>query len=36
MKMEITMSATCDGIVHKLLCVEGQAVSAGQALVLLN
>ncbi|WP_342620808.1 urea carboxylase [Rhodoferax sp. GW822-FHT02A01] len=36
MKMEISMSAPCDGTVHKVLCTEGQPVSAGQALVLLN
>jgi urea carboxylase len=36
MKMEISMSAPCDGTVHKVLCAEGQPVSAGQALVLLN
>jgi urea carboxylase len=36
MKMEISMNAPCDGIVHKVLCAEGQPVSAGQALVLLS
>ena len=36
MKMEISVSAPCDGTVHKVLCSEGQAVSAGQPLVLLN
>jgi urea carboxylase len=36
MKMEISMSAPCDGTVHKVLCAEGQPVSAGQALMLLN
>ncbi len=35
MKMEITVHAPCDGVVHKLLCAEGQAVVAGQALALL-
>jgi urea carboxylase len=36
MKMEISMNAPCDGTVHKVLCQEGQPVSAGQALVLLS
>ena len=36
MKMEISISAPCDGTVHKVLCTEGQPVSAGQALVLLS
>jgi urea carboxylase len=36
MKMEITVFATRDGVVHEVLCVEGQAVTAGQPLVLLN
>jgi urea carboxylase len=36
MKMEITVLATRDGVVHEVLCVEGQAVTAGQPLVLLN
>ena len=36
MKMEISVSAPCDGTVYKVLCSEGQAVSAGQPLVLLN
>jgi urea carboxylase len=35
MKMEITVHAPCDGVLHKLLCTEGQAVVAGQALALL-
>jgi urea carboxylase len=36
MKMEIAVTAPCDGLVHEVLCSEGQAVSAGQALVLLQ
>jgi urea carboxylase len=36
MKMEITVHAPCDGVVHKVLCHEGQSVVAGQALVLLR
>jgi urea carboxylase len=36
MKMEITVHAPCDGVVHKVLCTEGQSVTAGQALVLLR
>ncbi len=36
MKMEIIVSATQDGIVHKVLCSEGMPVQAGQALVLLS
>jgi urea carboxylase len=35
MKMEITVHAPCDGVLHKLLCTEGQAVVTGQALALL-
>jgi urea carboxylase len=36
MKMEISMNAPCDGTIRKVLCAEGQPVSAGQALVLLS
>jgi urea carboxylase len=36
MKMEITVFAPSDGVVHQVLCSEGQPVSAGQALVLLR
>ncbi len=36
MKMEITVYAPCDGCIEQLLCVEGQAVTAGQALVLMR
>jgi urea carboxylase len=36
MKMEITVHAPCDGLVHEVLCIEGQSVSAGQALVLVH
>jgi urea carboxylase len=36
MKMEISLQAPCDGIIEKLLCTEGQSVSAGQALVLMR
>ena len=36
MKMEITVHAPSDGVVHEVLCSEGQGVSAGQALVLLR
>jgi urea carboxylase len=36
MKMEITVHAPCDGRIEQLLCAEGQAVTAGQALVLMR
>ncbi|MGB4361814.1 MAG: urea carboxylase, partial [Rhodoferax sp.] len=36
MKMEITLHAPCDGCIEQLLCTEGQAVTAGQALVLMR
>ena len=36
MKMEITVHAPCDGCIEQLLCAEGQAVTAGQALVLMR
>jgi urea carboxylase len=36
MKMEITVHAPRDGVIHEVLCVDGQAVSAGQALVLMD
>jgi urea carboxylase len=36
MKMEITVHAPCDGCIEQLLCTEGQAVTAGQALVLMR
>lgn len=36
MKMEITVHAPCDGRVEQLLCSEGQAVTAGQPLVLMR
>jgi len=36
MKMEITVHAPCDGLIEKLLCTEGQPVTAGQALVLMS
>jgi urea carboxylase len=36
MKMEIAVLAPCDGVVEQLLCTEGQAVTAGQALVLMR
>jgi urea carboxylase len=36
MKMEITVYAPCDGRIEQLLCAEGQAVTAGQALVLMR
>jgi urea carboxylase len=36
MKMEIAVLAPCDGCIEQLLCTEGQAVTAGQALVLLR
>jgi biotin carboxyl carrier protein len=36
MKMEITVYAPCDGRIEQLLCTEGQAVTAGQALVLMR
>lgn len=36
MKMEITVHAPCDGCIEQVLCVEGQSVTAGQALVLMR
>lgn len=36
MKMEITVHAPCDGLIHEVLCIEGQPVSAGQPLVLVR
>jgi urea carboxylase len=36
MKMEITVHAPCDGRVERLMCAEGQAVKAGQPLLLLR
>ena len=36
MKMEITVHAHCDGCIERLLCVEGQSVTAGQPLVLMR
>ena len=36
MKMEITVQAPRAGRVARLLCAEGQAVGAGQPLVLLE
>ena len=36
MKMEITVQAPRDGVVHEVLCAEGQPVTAGQPLVLLS
>jgi urea carboxylase len=36
MKMEITVLAPRDGVVHEVLCAEGQPVTAGQPLVLLS
>jgi urea carboxylase len=36
MKMEIAVLAPCDGVVEQLLCAEGQAITAGQALVLMR
>ena len=36
MKMEITVYAPSDGVIHEVLCSEGQGVSAGQALMLLR
>jgi urea carboxylase len=36
MKMEIAVLAPCDGRIEQLLCTEGQAVTAGQALVLMH
>ena len=36
MKMEIAVLAPCDGVVQQLLCTEGQAITAGQALVLMR
>jgi biotin carboxyl carrier protein len=36
MKMEVAVQATIAGRVARLLCIEGQTVAAGQALVLLE
>ncbi|MBC7727153.1 MAG: carboxyltransferase domain-containing protein, partial [Microbacteriaceae bacterium] len=36
MKMEVSVHAPCDGLVEQLLCAEGQAVSAGQPLLLMR
>ncbi len=36
MKMEITVLAPRNGVVHEVLCAEGQPVTAGQPLVLLR
>ncbi|MEC5217072.1 urea carboxylase [Actimicrobium sp. GrIS 1.19] len=36
MKMEINVQAHCDGDIVQLLCVEGQAVTAGQSLILMQ
>jgi urea carboxylase len=36
MKMEITVHAPADGVIHQVLCSEGQPVSAGQPLVLVR
>ena len=36
MKMEFTIAATAEGVVAQLLCSEGSAVSAGQALLVLQ
>ncbi|MHB8455699.1 MAG: acyl-CoA carboxylase biotin carboxyl carrier protein subunit [Acidiferrobacterales bacterium] len=35
MKMEIAVTAPCNGRVHKLFCRAGNAVSAGQDLLVL-
>ncbi len=35
MKMEIPVTAPCDGVVYKLFCREGGQVSAGQDLLVL-
>jgi biotin carboxyl carrier protein len=36
MQREITVVAPCAGRVHKLMCAEGQAVAAGQALLVMS
>jgi urea carboxylase len=36
MKMEINVQAHCDGRIEQVLCVEGQAVTAGQSLILMQ
>jgi len=36
MKMEFTVSAPCAGRVLQLLCREGQAVGAGQNVVVIQ
>lgn len=36
MKMEISVQAHCDGRIVQMLCNEGQAVTAGQALVFIR
>jgi urea carboxylase len=36
MKMEISVTATCAGIVTQILCTEGMTVSAGQNLIVIT
>lgn len=36
MKMEMTITAPCAGIIHEVRCVEGRTVSLGQSLVVLT
>jgi urea carboxylase len=35
MKMELTVTADRDGIVHEVRCAEGRAVALGQTLIVL-
>ena len=36
MKMEMSVTAPCDGIVRDVRCVEGRAVAIGQTLIVLS
>ena len=36
MKMEIAIAANCSGIVVKIMCAEGNAVAAGQSLMVIE
>jgi urea carboxylase len=36
MKMEIAVTANCNGKVSQVLCSAGSAVAAGQALIVLE